>query len=151
MNQYRISALLMAGILCFSALGDAPSNPWSATELLTPKSLAEELSGGTAKPVVIAVAFPEMYRQRHIAGALFAGPGRDAAGIDALRASVKDLPKDTAIVMYCGCCPMVRCPNIRPAYKALRDLGFTNVRVLDLATNFHNDWSDKGYPSVPPI
>ena len=46
---------------------------------------------------------------------------------------------------------MVRCPNIRPAYRALKELGYTNVRVLDLATNFHDDWSGKGYPSEPAI
>ena len=154
MNQHRIPALLAAGLLCVSAWiawGDAQANPWSTGELLAPQALADELHGGVAKPVVIAVVFPAMYRQRHIAGALFAGPGRDAAGIDALKAAVKDLPKDAAIVLYCGCCPMVRCPNIRPAYRALKELGYTNVRVLDLETNFHDDWSGKGYPSEPAI
>lgn len=131
--------------------GDVPADPWTAKELMAPTALAEELRGGAAKPVVIAVVFPAMYRQRHIAGALFAGPGRDAAGIDALKAAVKSLAKDTAIVLYCGCCPMVRCPNIRPAYRALKDLGYTNVRVLDIETNFHDSWSSKGYPSEPPI
>lgn len=154
MNRYRIPALLVTGLLCVSAWiawGDAQANPWSASELLAPKALADELRGGAAKPVVIAVVFPAMYRQRHIAGALFAGPGRDASGIDALKAAVKGLPADTAIVLYCGCCPMVRCPNIRPAYRTLKELGYTNVRVLDLETNFHDDWSSNGYPSEPPI
>jgi hypothetical protein len=26
------------------------------------------------------------------------------------------------------------------------ELGFTNLRVLDLPTNFHTDWVLKGYP-----
>ena len=140
--------------MCVAALiafGDAQGDPWSASELMPPKALADELRGDGSKPVVIAVVFPVMYRQRHIAGALYAGPGRDAAGIDALKAAVKGLSKEAEIVLYCGCCPMVRCPNIRPAYRALKELGYTNVRVLALETNFHDDWSSKGYPSEPAI
>jgi thiosulfate/3-mercaptopyruvate sulfurtransferase len=155
MNPHRFSVLALAaalsGVAALMVWGDVPADPWTANEMLAPKALADELRGDAAKPVVIAVAFPVLYRQRHITGALFAGPGRDAAGIEALKAAVKDLPKNTAIVLYCGCCPMVRCPNIRPSYRALKELGYTNVRVLDLATNFHDDWTSKGYPSEPPI
>ena len=41
---------------------------------------------------------------------------------------------------------MDRCPNVRPAFKALQDLGFKNVRVLLLPANFATDWADKGLP-----
>jgi hypothetical protein len=41
---------------------------------------------------------------------------------------------------------MEKCPNLRPAYQALKKLGFTQIRVLDLPTNFHTDWAEKGYP-----
>ena len=57
------------------------------------------------------------------------------------------LKKDQLIVIYCGCCPWNRCPNIGPAYKQLRDLGFTNVKALYLANNFGDDWVAKGYPT----
>jgi hypothetical protein len=60
---------------------------------------------------------------------------------------VADLPKDADIVVYCGCCPMVKCPNIRPAYRTLKELGFTHIRVLDVPTNMHDDWYAKNYPS----
>ena len=58
-----------------------------------------------------------------------------------------NLPKNADIVLYCGCCPMDRCPNIRPAYSALRELGFQHVRVLNIPTNMHVDWFGKGYPA----
>ncbi len=58
------------------------------------------------------------------------------------------LPKDKQIVLYCGCCPWNRCPNVGPAYKRLHDLGFTNVKVLYIANNFGDDWVNKGYPAV---
>jgi len=49
-------------------------------------------------------------------------------------------------VIYCGCCPLERCPNIRPAFVALRQMGFTNVRVLLLPNSFEADWAGKGLP-----
>ena len=42
---------------------------------------------------------------------------------------------------------MVKCPNVRPAYRTLKELGFTHIRVLNIATNMHADWYSKDYPS----
>jgi hypothetical protein len=75
-----------------------------------------------------------------------AGPANKPEGITALRAAVKTLPHNSEIVIYCGCCPMKDCPNIRPAYRALKEMGFNHLRVLNLPTNFHTDWAAKGYP-----
>lgn len=41
---------------------------------------------------------------------------------------------------------MAECPNVRPAFTALRDMGFTHLRVLMLPNNFAADWVDKHYP-----
>lgn len=41
---------------------------------------------------------------------------------------------------------MDRCPNMRPAFRMLKEMGFAKVRALNLPTNFHTDWSAKGYP-----
>jgi hypothetical protein len=64
-----------------------------------------------------------------------------------LKRASANVPKNADIVIYCGCCPMDKCPNVRPAYRALKELGFTNVRVLSLPTNIHTDWDSKDYPS----
>lgn len=99
------------------------------------------------KPLrILCVTFPVLYRQKHIPHAVFAGPGNKPEGIAALRMAVKELPRNTEIVIYCGCCPMKNCPNIRPAYRTAKELGFENVLVLDLPKNFHTDWVAKGYP-----
>jgi len=50
------------------------------------------------------------------------------------------------VVLYCGCCPWGKCPNIDPAYKLMKSLGFTRLKVLHIADNFGTDWVDKGYP-----
>lgn len=138
---------LLAAFVLFAA---SEPEPWAATDLLQPKTLADQLRSDGAKPHVFSVAFSVLYRNRHITGSEFAGPGRDPEGIAALKKVVSGLPRDAEIVLYCGCCPMDHCPNIRPAFKALKDLGYTKVHVLLLPTNFATDWAQKGYPSEPP-
>jgi rhodanese-related sulfurtransferase len=112
---------------------------------MQPAALAEMLGKG-GHSEIIGVVFPVLYRQKHIAGARLAGPTSKPEGIDQLKAAVAKLPKNTQIVIYCGCCPMAQCPNIRPAYTALQELGYNNVYVLNLPANFHTDWEEKGYP-----
>ncbi len=50
-------------------------------------------------------------------------------------------------MLYCGCCPWDRCPNVRPAAALLTSMGFTNMKVLHIANNFGADWVAKGYPT----
>ncbi len=124
------------------------ADPWPKAELMEPSELAKMLTSGAALPHIYCVAFPVLYRQRHIFHATFAGPTSKPAGIVALRTAVAGLPNDASIVIYCGCCPMKDCPNIRPAYKTLKELGFKNLGVLDLQTNLRTDWVAKGYPAA---
>ncbi|MGH9608395.1 MAG: rhodanese-like domain-containing protein [Bryobacteraceae bacterium] len=124
----------------------AAQNPWPPGALIEPAALVKQLASNGNSLHVLCVTFPFLYDSKHIPGAQFAGPGRDSEGIAKLTTGVKHLPKDASIVIYCGCCPMEKCPNIRPAYRALRKDGFRNVRVLDLPTNFYTDWVKKGYP-----
>jgi thiosulfate/3-mercaptopyruvate sulfurtransferase len=138
------AAVLLAAVLAFS---QEVANPWPESALLEPGDLAKTLSSAGKKPAVICVAFPVLYRTRHITGAVVAGPGNRPEGIDALKKAVVGMAKDSDLVLYCGCCPMTRCPNIRPAYQALKEMGFTRVRVLSIPTNMAADWYQKGYPS----
>src|SRR5579863_791801 len=137
------SLLLLAQALVSQTAPD----PWKAGELIEPAALAGTLKSPGKAPVVIAVAFPVLYNSKHIPHAIFAGPGSRPEGIDALRKAVAKLSKDSDIVVYCGCCPMEKCPNLRPAYSALKELGFTKVRVLRVPVNMATDWFDRGYPS----
>ena len=100
------------------------------------------------KPVMLHVGSRVMFSQAHIPGSEYAGPGSQASGIQSLEATVSSMPKNRHIILYCGCCPWGRCPNVGPAYKRLHDLGFTQVQVLYLANNFGDDWVNKGYPAV---
>ncbi|HEY7790998.1 MAG TPA: rhodanese-like domain-containing protein [Vicinamibacterales bacterium] len=125
----------------------APAHAWKTTDLVEPANLAKELDGAeSGKPTVVCVGFPVLYRNGHVPGAPIHGPARTADSLADLRAWATDLPRTTNLVIYCGCCPMTECPNVSPAFAALREMGFTHVRILDLPKNFATDWIAKGYP-----
>jgi hypothetical protein len=137
----------LAFLLVASALVAASQDPWGEREIVQPKVLADRIAAKD-QPAIYYVGFPTLYRNgAHILGATLAGPCSKAKGLDALKKAVSQLPRDKEIFIYCGCCPFVKCPNIRPAYSALHDLGFTNLKVVMLETNLHTDWIEKSYPS----
>jgi thiosulfate/3-mercaptopyruvate sulfurtransferase len=136
-------SLFLLATLCFSQDG---SDPWPKGDLLEPAALAQALQSAQ-RPVVLGVAFSVLYRSKHILHAMEAGPGSKPEGIEALKKAVAGLPKDADLVIYCGCCPMVKCPNVRPPYRVLKEMGFTHVRVLNIPTNMQADWYSKDYPS----
>lgn len=113
--------------------------------VMQPDALQKMLQAGATKPVVLQVGSRVMFDEAHIRGAQYAGPGSQADGLKLLEAKVSVLPKTAPIVIYCGCCPWNRCPNLGPAFHRLRELGFKNVKVLYLANNFGSDWVQKGY------
>jgi thiosulfate/3-mercaptopyruvate sulfurtransferase len=137
-------------VLIFAAValfGFQQSDPWRPTDLLDPAAAAAKLKAKRAdRPLVLQVGFEALYKSTRIPGAKYAGPGSTEAGLANLEDQVKDIPHDRAILIYCGCCPMEKCPNIRPAFKALHELGFSNVQVLKIPTNMHTDWAEPGYP-----
>ena len=132
--------------LAFLAFAQTDADPWKQSEIIEPAQLAKLIESPN-RPMVISVAFPVLYRNRHILHAIDANAASKPEGIETLRKVVANTPKDADLVIYCGCCPMTKCPNVRPAYRALKEMGFTRVRVLDLPTNMHEDWYSKDYPS----
>lgn len=137
--------------LCQSSAGAPSSSALSIpqSQLLQPEELVRVLkSNQKEKPVILQVGSRVMFSQAHIPGSEYAGPGSQQSGIQSLEDTVSAQPKNRHIVLYCGCCPWNRCPNVGPAYKRLHDLGFTHVQVLYLANNFGDDWVNKGYPAV---
>jgi len=99
-------------------------------------------------PLVLQVGPRSMFQQAHIPGAEYIGATSAPEGLEALRTRLNSVPKEKLVVIYCGCCPWDRCPNVHPAYKLLRILGYSNVRVLYMAGDFGSDWVSKGYPTA---
>ena len=119
-------------------------DPWTAAQTVEPAALAKEISGNS-KPTVVCVAPHFLYEGGHIPGATFHGPASTPQGLDDLKKWASTISKSTNLVVYCGCCPLTRCPNLRPAFEALHGMGFSHLRVLLLPTNFYTDWASKGY------
>lgn len=148
--------VLLASLFCFTLApaksappkaAPADTDPWASAQIVSPADFAKELQ---AKPdpslKIIYVGVRTLYSGAHVPGALFHGPGSTDQGIADLKKFAATLPKDANIVIYCGCCPLDRCPNLRPAFSALHQMGFTHLRVLILPTSFAADWIEKGYP-----
>jgi hypothetical protein len=126
-----------------------PAASIPAADLIQPADLAANLKNPSApKQLILQVGFRKLYAQAHIPNSEYIGAAGEDAGLQLLRNRVAKLTKDTAIVIYCGCCPWSHCPNIAAAYDALHALGFTQVKVLYIADNFGDNWVKLGYPVV---
>ena len=150
-----IAALLIFAFVFVSAQLRAqftPASTASASSIpdaqwLKPEALLHmQQTKGGEKPLILQVGSHMLFAQAHIPGSEYIGPGSQPAGIQQLQTRVNALSRKKLIVLYCGSCPLNRCPNLGPAYAKLIEMGFTNVKVLYLPDNFGADWAGKGYP-----
>lgn len=143
------SLIVLFLFLTASLQAQSPAGqPIGRDQLLTPEDLVKILQSSGPKPLILNVGPRMLYAQAHIPGAEYIGPSSEPQGLEALKQRVKTLKKTTSIVLYCGCCPWSHCPNVEPAYKSLRSMGFTKVKVLYIADNLGVDWVYKGYPTT---
>jgi thiosulfate/3-mercaptopyruvate sulfurtransferase len=134
-----VASLLWTGLA-------AADSDWKDSDTIQPKDLAKRLAGSSGKPMILQVGFANGYNQKHILGALYAGPGNKPEGLEKLKKAVANTPKDAEIVLYCGCCPWDHCPNMKPSFTALRAAGFKNVKAVVIENNFGKDWIEQGFP-----
>lgn len=115
--------------------------------LLDPASVSAQLQRSHVAPwTILQVGFHSMFDQKHIRGAIYAGPGSQPEGLSLLHHIVSPMPRTQPILLYCGCCPWTHCPNIAPAWDHLQSMHFSAVKVLRIENNFGADWAAKGYP-----
>jgi len=118
------------------------TNPWTDSQLIAPSELAAWVkAGGPKLPLILNIGAVE-----DIKSAVHIGAVNDTKNLEKLKAAVASFPKNTPLIIYCGCCPFAKCPNIRPAFSELIKAGFTNVKLLNLSTNLKTNWIAKGYP-----
>ena len=109
---------------------------------MAPADLASVISNPNAKkPIIFSVGPGALIR-----GSKDMGPVHEKENLDKFKQALILLPKDTDIVVYCGCCPFEHCPNIRPAFSLLNEMKFTHAHLLNLEHNIKTDWVAKGYP-----
>ena len=137
-------ALITSLTACSQATSTGNKEPWTQAQLLAPADLAKTINDAKApKPYIFCIG-----PQAVIKGSIDIGPTVEKANLDALKAQLEKLPKDADIVIYCGCCPFSRCPNIRPAFNLLNSMQFKNHKLLNLPQNVKVDWIDHGYPVI---
>ena len=143
-----MKSIFVVAVLFITITACAQGPAVDIAHLMQPADLAQIIQSKSPKPLILNIGPRMLYAQAHITGAELIGPAADPRAIEALKARMKSVAKNQAIVLYCGCCPWSHCPNVEPAYKLLRDMGYTNVKVLFIANNIGADWVYKGYPTV---
>jgi len=122
--------------------GNGGDEPWKNNQLMEPSDLADMLNHPEAPQPIIFCIGP----QAIIPNSIDIGPTGNKENLQKFRYQLEELPKDANIVIYCGCCPFSRCPNVRPAFNLLNEMKFTNQKLLNLKQNIKVDWIDKDYP-----
>jgi len=138
---------VLSAFFAAATLRAKPDDPWTAQQTVQPADFAQELQQEKDPyPTVIYVGMKTLYEGAHIPGAVFYGPGSTDRGLAELKRFASTLPRNSDVVLYCGCCPLEKCPNLRPAFTALQASGFARLRVLILPSSFNIDWVEKGFP-----
>lgn len=121
--------------------------PWLKNQLTEPADLAGMIKLGKLNGYKIfnIGAVEDIKYAKHI------GAASKEENLENFRKALAELPKSTKIIIYCGCCPFTKCPNVGPAFETARKLGFVNVKILDLPVNLKTNWISKGYPLAGEI
>jgi hypothetical protein len=141
-NLFSAFLLVLFIMGCNISQAQKPVN-WTADQLMEPAALAQTLKINKKVPIIISVGPGAL-----IPNSIDIGMASEEKKLDKFKEEISRLPKDTSIVIYCGCCPFERCPNVRPAIDVLKKMKFTNYHLLNLPTNIKTDWISKGYPTV---
>src|SRR5699024_6387322 len=123
--------LLFLAFLGSKAIAQNTTEPWNSSQLMAPKALSDMISAHQTKDLLILSVGPEAL----IKGSVDIGPAHEPAHLQKLKDYLKNVPKDKEVIIYCGCCPFDKCPNIRPAFNVLTTMGFRNARLLNLSRN----------------
>ena len=140
MTKICFPILLLIIISCKQDQNNKTHEPWSISQLLEPRLLSSSIESQKDLPKIISIG-PGVVIEKSIG----VGECRYNENIEKLKSLVSSYSKDDQIVLYCGCCPFKNCPNIRPAFSLLNDLGFKNHKLLNIENNIKADWIDMGY------
>ena len=106
-----------------------------ASDIVKADAVAKRLKGPD-KPIVLnignTVNLVGSVNIGIIGGTFAGGKQKDqiAKRLETLTATVPDRAKE--IFIYCACCDAETCPNVLGSLKKLREMGYSNIRVLDL-------------------
>ncbi|MBD2754053.1 rhodanese-like domain-containing protein [Spirosoma validum] len=148
MNPKKIASalavLVVVVLTVITQISWKNAEPWRPDQLMEPADLATVITSSDAKkPLIISIG-----PAATIKTSVGVGPANEAENVAKLEKLLSKEPKNRDIVIYCGCCPFAKCPNVRPAFTKLNEMGFKNHKLLNIAKNLKTDWLDKGYPAI---
>jgi len=137
-----LTTVIIVAFVYQNLIAQQKSDPWTVKQLMEPADLANTINDPKAEQPLIFCVGP----QAVIKNSVYIGPTGEAENLNKFKEQLSKIPKDANIVIYCGCCPFSRCPNVRPAFNLLNEMGFKNQKLLNLAHNIRTDWIAPGYP-----
>lgn len=145
MKLRNIVKLLVYIIALITAQQTHAQNPenWTSKQLMEPAELAVLLDSAKDLPLIISVGPGAI-----IPHSADIGMVKEKENLEKLKSELSGRSPQTPVIIYCGCCPFDHCPNVRPAIALLKEMQFTNYKLLNLPHNIKADWIDKGYPIV---
>lgn len=141
----RLFPLFLFTLFMLAATATQAQQPvtWTPDQLMDPALLAKKITGNEPLPYIFSIGPMAL-----IPHSTDIGPDSEEENLASLKEAILKLPKDAEVVIYCGCCPFGRCPNIRPAIELFKTMNFKNFHLLNLPTSIKADWIDKGFPTV---
>lgn len=142
MKTLKNTSLIIAIIALTSFVLQEVNNIFKTEQIKDAAELAKIIKDPKAvKPAIFNVGpMPQ------IKGAVKSGIGASLSGQEQFEYDISKLPKNKEVIVYCGCCKLKTCPNIKPVLDMLNTKGFKNAKVLNLPNNLQEDWIDKGFP-----
>lgn len=134
----------LLSVLFFLTTGfkNKETGPWKEKQLIYPEVLAERINNNNIGNLIIVNTGPV----ENIKGAVSFGAVEELPNLEKLKTYLLDIPRSKEVIIYCGCCPLAVCPNLEPAYKALKKMGFADLKILRLVNDLEEDWINKGFP-----
>ena len=134
--------LILSWLFIFQKISAQYPVNWTNDQLLQPSELAATIKDNKEISVIFSIGPGAVIPHSRDMGMI-----KEEENMKKFKGELEALPRDTGIIIYCGCCPYEHCPNVRPAIELLREMKFTHYKLLDLPHNIKIDWINKGYPT----
>lgn len=97
--------------------------PWTQNQLLEPADLVKVLTDANSpQPTIYSIGPMPI-----IKNSIDIGSAVEKDNLKKMEQDLGKLSKDANIVIYCGCCPFNKCPNIRPAFTLLNERALKTI------------------------
>src|SRR5688500_4652438 len=93
----KLFILFIVALAGNSAMAQNKAN-WTKNQLMEPAQLAQQINAGKQIPLILSIGPGAL-----ITHSVDIGSVSDDEALNKLHSQLKNIPKDTSIVVYCGC------------------------------------------------